>query len=230
MRRWALDALVWKLRPDGIFLVGSFLGCLDDPSMVSPFDPKLIWSGFYPPKIEIFAWQLLRGRVMVGQVGMCLTIKNSRAWRSLLLALAWNVLEARNQVVFKGVSMLVDQASDMVKFSVAWWFKHHSKGSTMPISTMLLNVKDNFCDSKPFKNCKEVARISLADSALKFNVDGWARENLGNAGIGGVLRDNSGKVLGWFSSFVNVKDSNMAELLAIHKAVSLCAQLVPVLA
>ncbi|KAK3224902.1 hypothetical protein Dsin_004764 [Dipteronia sinensis] len=34
------------------------------------------------------------------------------------------------------------------------------------------------------------------DEALRFNVDGSARGSPGNAGVGGVLKDKSGKVLG----------------------------------
>ncbi|KAK3185174.1 hypothetical protein Dsin_032460 [Dipteronia sinensis] len=59
--------------------------------------------------------------------------------------------------------------------------------------------------------------------ALKFNVDGLARGNPRNAGLCGVIRDNSGKVLGLFSAFVRTLDSNSTELLAIHMAASLCA-------
>ena len=44
------------------------------------------------------------------------------------------------------------------------------------------------------------------------------RGNLGPAGIGGVLRDSSGKVLCFFSVFCGLQDSIMAETLAIHKA------------
>ncbi|KAK3182817.1 hypothetical protein Dsin_030103 [Dipteronia sinensis] len=42
-------------------------------------------------------------------------------------------------------------------------------------------------------------------------------------GIRGVLRDGSGNVHGLFSEFVGVSDSITTELLAIHKAVSLCS-------
>ncbi|KAK2634652.1 hypothetical protein Ddye_029444 [Dipteronia dyeriana] len=49
-------------RPDVKFVVGSFRLCIEAPSH------KAIWYEFCPSKIEIFIWQALRGRVMVGQV------------------------------------------------------------------------------------------------------------------------------------------------------------------
>ncbi|KAK3221063.1 hypothetical protein Dsin_015033 [Dipteronia sinensis] len=54
-------------------------------------------------------------------------------------------------------------------------------------------------------------------------MDGSSRGNPGAVGIGGVLRDNSGKVLRMFSEFVGILSSNSAELLAIHRSDSLCA-------
>ncbi|TXG74288.1 hypothetical protein EZV62_002867 [Acer yangbiense] len=53
---------------------------------------------------------------------------------------------------------------------------------------------------------------------------GKSRGSPGDAGIGVVLRDNSGKVWGMFFAYVGLHDSNTAEVLAIHRAVSLCAE------
>ncbi|KAK2635570.1 hypothetical protein Ddye_030362 [Dipteronia dyeriana] len=55
----------------------------------------------------------------------------------------------RNQLIFRGIASSITQASDTVKFKVAWWYKYY----------------------------------------------GSAKGNPGNAGIGGVLMDSSGKVL-----------------------------------
>ncbi|KAK2649652.1 hypothetical protein Ddye_017141 [Dipteronia dyeriana] len=59
--------------------------------------------------------------------------------------------------------------------------------------------------------------------ALKFNIDGSARGKPVSVEIRGVLRDSSGRVLGLFSSYVRILESNTTEILAIHKACSLCA-------
>ncbi|KAK3175707.1 hypothetical protein Dsin_032594, partial [Dipteronia sinensis] len=60
---------------------------------------------------------------------------------------------------------------------------------------------------------------------LKFNVDGFALGKPRPAGIRGVLRDSSGKVLCMFSKFIGVYDSNSVEIIAIHQACVLCASL-----
>ncbi|KAL4333211.1 hypothetical protein GQ457_07G031190 [Hibiscus cannabinus] len=53
---------------------------------------------------------------------------------------------------------------------------------------------------------------------LKFNVDASTRESFGEAGIGGVLRDNRGSILVKFSKFIGLSEPTGAELEAILEA------------
>ncbi|KAK3180238.1 hypothetical protein Dsin_000127 [Dipteronia sinensis] len=62
------DTLVWSFRSDGKFSVGSFQYQLEDNNINNQLDHKFIWQGCCPPKIKIFMWQVLRGRIMVRQV------------------------------------------------------------------------------------------------------------------------------------------------------------------
>ncbi|KAK2654224.1 hypothetical protein Ddye_014080 [Dipteronia dyeriana] len=68
IRRSIPDTLAWAFCPDGKFTMGSFRLCIKTPSHSSSVDYKAIWHGICPSKIEIFIWQTLSGRVMVGQV------------------------------------------------------------------------------------------------------------------------------------------------------------------
>ncbi|KAK3222103.1 hypothetical protein Dsin_009128 [Dipteronia sinensis] len=132
--------------------------------------------------------------------------------------------EMRNQVVFKGIATSVAQDEDIVKFRIAWWFKHHGNGSMLPISTMLLNLPKSFLETKILRKAKVDVWIPPSGDALKFNVDGSSWGNPGSAGIGGVLSDFFGKILGSFSINVGHQDAISAEIMAIHKAVYLCSQ------
>ncbi|KAK3225823.1 hypothetical protein Dsin_005685 [Dipteronia sinensis] len=69
---------------------------------------------------------------------------------------------------------------------VAWWFKHHCKGSRDQISVMLLNLKEACVDSRPVKLSKLVAWCPPSCGAYKFNVDGSVRSSPGWVGMGGV--------------------------------------------
>jgi ribonuclease HI len=54
-------------------------------------------------------------------------------------------------------------------------------------------------------------------NSLKWNVDGSSIGKLGPSGIGGVLRNHHGHLLGMFSVPVGILDSNIVELRAIAK-------------
>ncbi|KAK3219579.1 hypothetical protein Dsin_013549 [Dipteronia sinensis] len=68
MKETVPNVLAWTFCLDGCFTVRSFRKRLEESSTNSAFDFNLIWQGICPAKIEIFGWQLLRGRVMVRQV------------------------------------------------------------------------------------------------------------------------------------------------------------------
>ncbi|KAK3170499.1 hypothetical protein Dsin_032530 [Dipteronia sinensis] len=154
--------------------------------------------------------------------GMCPRASQNRVWSTLFFAMIWTIWEARNELVFKGSRMTIEQATDLIKFQVAWWFKHHGKCSMLPITTMLLNLPESCSEAKVQRKANIGKWIPPIEGAFKFNVDGSSRGNPGSAGIGGVLRDSSGKILGSFSLNVGYQDEITAELLAIHKAVNLC--------
>ncbi|KAK3223168.1 hypothetical protein Dsin_010193 [Dipteronia sinensis] len=86
----------------------------------------------------------------------------------------------------------------------------------------LLSKSERCVESHGAKKAAHVVWITPALGSLKFNVDGSARGSLGITGIGGVLRNSNGKVLCIFSEWIGIQDSNTAEILAIHKACSLC--------
>ncbi|KAK2651368.1 hypothetical protein Ddye_011224 [Dipteronia dyeriana] len=268
IRRSILDTLAWAFCPDDKFTVGSFRLCIETPSHNNSVDYKAIWHGICPSKIEIFIWQTLHGRVMVGQVvqnfglaiasswlcplcnqekesidhqflfcpwswklwsvcmewwgvnfcfnksltdwfmgwhGLCPEPKFNRGWNTLFAAMLFSVWETRNHCIFQGTQFSVYQVSYMVKMRVAWWFKFYGKGSKLSISTMILNLPESCIELKQVKRPLGGLWNPPSGLGFKFNVGGSSRGNPGSPGIGGVLRDNSGKVLGMFSD-----DSNLA--------------------
>ncbi|KAK2654687.1 hypothetical protein Ddye_014543 [Dipteronia dyeriana] len=96
------------------------------------------------------------------------------------------------------------------------------RGSEDHIYLTLLNIKEACVDSIPDKRSKIEAWCPPHCDTLKFNIDGSARGSLGPAGIGGVLRDRSGKVIILFSVFIGINESNAAEIMAIRKVCEIC--------
>ncbi|KAK2665233.1 hypothetical protein Ddye_003807 [Dipteronia dyeriana] len=101
--------------------------------------------GFYPPKVQVFVWQLLNGRVFVKSVTK----------RISLSQVAYDVC-----VLYKAGSEMIDHlflhSSDVVNFRVVWWFIHLGQFSSSPISLTMLNLKDLCAQRKVAKRSKDV--------------------------------------------------------------------------
>jgi hypothetical protein len=156
-----------------------------------------------------------------GWSALCPSLDRKRAWNVLFFAVIWTIWESRNGVVFRSSQACIGLALDTIKFRVALWFKNHGQGSNCDLTLLMLDIRERCVDSVPTKVQKSVVWVPPMGDELSFNVDGSARGNPRDAGIGGVLRDSSGKVLCLFSLYVGVVDSNSAEVLAIHRACQL---------
>ncbi|KAK2651321.1 hypothetical protein Ddye_018810 [Dipteronia dyeriana] len=62
------DTIAWSFNSKGTFTVGSFRKALESLQDFSMSMPHFLWKGFCPPKLEVFCWQIWKGRVMVKDV------------------------------------------------------------------------------------------------------------------------------------------------------------------
>ncbi|KAK3193144.1 hypothetical protein Dsin_024454 [Dipteronia sinensis] len=154
----------------------------------------------------------------------CLLSK--RAWgrtlvREVLQKLGGGQLEVRNNVVFRGRQANLGMASDSVKFRVVWWFKNHGCRSKEDLTLLLLNINEICVDNASGRPVNNSVWSHPSDNILFFNVDGSSRGNPWEAGIGGSLRDDSGKILCLFSFYLGVIDSSSGEVHTILQACQL---------
>ncbi|KAK3231497.1 hypothetical protein Dsin_003378 [Dipteronia sinensis] len=63
------DAFCWAYCPNGLFSVSLFRRCLEELKMSESPVNGLLWQGFCPPKVEIFCWQVILGKVSVKEKG-----------------------------------------------------------------------------------------------------------------------------------------------------------------
>ncbi|KAK2651993.1 hypothetical protein Ddye_011849 [Dipteronia dyeriana] len=159
---------------------------------------------------------------MASWKGLCPAPKNERDWSSLFGIVVWTILETRNQHIFEGKISSVEEAGDLVKFRLIWWFKHHGEGSTDSVEMLLRDVKELCVDYKVSVKPKIADWIPPKTNFLKFNVDGSTKGKPRPAGIGGVLRASNGKIICLFSLYVGIMDSNAVDIWAIGKVVELC--------
>ncbi|KAK2653709.1 hypothetical protein Ddye_013565 [Dipteronia dyeriana] len=130
--------------------------------------------------------------------------------------------ESRNHLIFRGSKADTNQAIDMVKSMIVWWFKHLGRGLNDSIASMLVNIKDVCIDTNHRKTVSQETWQPPAIGSLKFNVDGSIKGCPGMAGMGGVLQNHEGRVLGLFSLHMGCQNSNSVEIIAIHKAYEMC--------
>ncbi|KAK3199960.1 hypothetical protein Dsin_023375 [Dipteronia sinensis] len=235
---WQEDRWVWKVQMRRrlfdweLDVWSSFNANIDRARQDGLWECESVWNGFSPPKVEIFMWQLVRGRLMVrdllnhfgvlvnagmncplcnrhietidhlfllcswarelwylcmrwwgviycpnrnfpewfqGWKGLCPSVKYRRVWVTMFSAIAWSIWEARNHVLFKGISADITHFVDLIRFRVAWWFKHYGKGSSEPITVILENLKTCCVDAKPVRFSVKKAWIPPSAMDLKFN-------------------------------------------------------------
>ncbi|OMO98831.1 reverse transcriptase [Corchorus capsularis] len=128
-------------------------------------------------------------------------------------------LHLRNEVVFNQKHFDALQLFDIIKLRLMWWAK-----AAWP------NDVDNATDFFRFPNIVCISKRNMvvprcvswkcpAVGFMKFNVDEAARGKPGPAGIGGLMRDDTGKVWMEFSKSIGVTESNEAEICAIREAI-----------
>ncbi|KAK3218153.1 hypothetical protein Dsin_012123 [Dipteronia sinensis] len=277
------DSMAWIHSPDGQLSVGSLRRCLEGDRGNFLDDSRVLWAGICPPKIEVFAWQVLKGKIMVYEVlnrygfnsaqsmdcslchsevesinhlflhchwtwgiwqkcmkmwevsyypnasvvdwfiswsTLCPISKHGKVWNSIFFAVIWTVWESRNWVIFKDKIIDMDQAFDMIKFRMVWWFQYLGRGSRESVTLLLQDIKERCVETHGTKKAAHEVWTTPLLGSLKFNVDGSVRGYPSMAGICGVLRNNNGKVLCIFSKWIGIQDSNTAEILAIRKDVA----------
>ncbi|OMO71317.1 hypothetical protein CCACVL1_18294 [Corchorus capsularis] len=136
-------------------------------------------------------------------------------WRMTFYVILWT---ARNVVVFNGSNLEVQQIIDIVGFKVAYWCKAKWTNGAISIDDFIRVSECIQIDSVGGKKRPHLDWFTPNNGQLKFNVDGTTKWQPGEAGIGGILRDESGSTKVVFSKPIGLADSNLAELLAIKEA------------
>ncbi|KAK3229474.1 hypothetical protein Dsin_001355 [Dipteronia sinensis] len=146
IRKMIPDTVAWSFCPNGMFSVQSFCKCLDSDGRDNHLNSSLIWNNYFPHKVEIFVWNLLKERVLVKEALVQFMMDLSSNMSCPLY-----VWESRNFRLFKDMAVSIVNALDLVKFRVGWWYKHHEHGSVEPISSILLNIRDLYVDKRKYK-------------------------------------------------------------------------------
>lgn len=129
-------------------------------------------------------------------------------YKSLSLALVnigwyvilWSIWYIRNKVVFEKAKTNWDHELYQIKLRLGFWMKGWESKCPYGPSKLVLILEGVSSWKKPTKTRNNSLWQPPPFRTWKWNVDGSAKGKLGPAGIGGVLRDNKGRVLVKFAS------------------------------
>ncbi|KAK2639361.1 hypothetical protein Ddye_027156 [Dipteronia dyeriana] len=178
------DTIAWSANPNGLFTVGSFSRALEDASVKKYNIPQLLWKGFCPPKIDLFMWQLWRGKIVVRELLLKFGMINipdkecplcSSGVESLdhfFLKCSWSLLLWRSCMNWWGVQFCINNS--VQQWMEAWCglcpgFKHERSWNSLfcAIVWSIWEVR-NKCI---FEN--EEPNVVKATEVVKFRVVWW---------------------------------------------------------
>ncbi|XP_039064617.1 uncharacterized protein LOC120209770 [Hibiscus syriacus] len=224
------DCWIWSENGEGCFSVKSCINIfLDQDGSQQKMEiwERHIWAGIAPPRVETFVWQVAHQRVAVkeellkrGVVGI------DDPLCSLCGALMWSVWKCRNEVIFHKVKLDVVRLFFIVRFIIASWFVAKFKDVNIPLDSLVGDLKlADLVGRQGNGISKPICWVPPPDGFLKLNVDGAMVKGWDKGGIGGLIRDNKGVLLQWFSERVGGGPPIFAELLAIKRGLCLLEDL-----
>jgi ribonuclease HI len=146
-----------------------------------------------------------------------------KAWVMLFFSVAWSIWLLRNDVIFKQKIPDYDTLFFLIVTRLCLWLKAIEPDFPYSSSDLLRSAEGliRWTNSQTLRT--GVMWSPPMTNRFKWNVDGSSIRKPGPSGIGGVLRNHHGILLGIFSLSVGILDSNIAELRAVIKAIELSA-------
>ncbi|WRX23931.1 Cytochrome P450 - like 10 [Theobroma cacao] len=112
---------------------------------------------------------------------------------------------------------------DITKLRLAWWVKSKWLDHNTSITNFIRAHSSALAPTSRKQTKSKVSWECPPIGWLKFNIDGAVRGCPSHLSIGGVLQDETGAVKLIFSKKVGWGDANLAEVLAVRKAMVLFA-------
>ncbi|XP_073133701.1 uncharacterized protein [Henckelia pumila] len=136
----------------------------------------------------------------------------------------WFLWTARNDVKHRHLS----PSAETVKFQIFSYLRlAHSSAMVKPRLWLgVLQAARSMGISVGFQRTQKtviVRWLKPPPGFFKLNVDGSSKGNPGESSVGGLVRDSSGRTLGFFSEFIGPGSNVRAELWAVWRGVLFCS-------
>ena len=135
-------------------------------------------------------------------------------WNLSFMAVIWSIWKERNGRCFEESSYNGNQLGKKVKHRVAMWASCLPYFKGISADSIIHNWKE-VAFSCLLKHHISHRWIPPPVGVLKLNFDGSALGNLGLVGVGGVIRNDGGKILLSYYRPAGICSSNKAEILSL---------------
>ncbi|XP_056695728.1 uncharacterized protein [Spinacia oleracea] len=232
------DCLIWTYHKSGMFSTKSFTLELSKANLPPQIDAiKGIWKGLVPHRIEVFVWTSLLGRINTKSKLVSLGIippsedicvlcnSSSENHNHLLLHCPFSTQE-RNYRIFDKISSSLPNIHDLILLRLGWWLSGWNEPFPYSPTDIQRNPNCLLWGGKATRPPKSPSLLSSIWSApahgyLKWNVDASFNPHISNSAIDGVLRNHAGHFMCLFSCPIPPMEINCAEVLAIHRALTI---------
>lgn len=150
-----------------------------------------------------------------------------KVWTASFFIIIWTIWKERNSRIFKNTSSPISELHNLVLLRLGWWIS----GWNEPFPYSPTDIQRNpICllwgGNKPSLQSQYITATHQIWTApdreqLKWNVDASVNPITSKSAIGGVLRNHQGNFICLFSSPIPPMEINCAEVLAIHRAVTI---------
>ncbi|XVE65736.1 hypothetical protein DITRI_Ditri08aG0023300 [Diplodiscus trichospermus] len=146
-----------------------------------------------------------------------------KVWRMAVCATIWSIWKMRNGFIFQRKRLDVNQILDHGKLYISEWVRAKWPHIQVGFQDIFRYPSYVTVLMEPQK-CRNLTTWNKSPAGVfKFNVDGSSHGKPSSAGIVGILRYHLSMEKIRFSKSIGIKDSNVAELLAIREALILYA-------
>ncbi|KAE8709439.1 hypothetical protein F3Y22_tig00110331pilonHSYRG00019 [Hibiscus syriacus] len=224
----------WKGNGEGVFNVKScvnlnYSGSSD--SEEANFWKSIVWRGLLPPRVETFLWQVILKKLAVKTalsvfhedakkflVAWTNLKTNSLMWSFIPGVVLWTIWKIRNYIVFEEGKLDRAEIFFLARCRLASWFL--ARETQISISKDALIADPSLVDSCSSHTNRISTKFPWSPPPkgfIKLNVDAATSSDWKRSGLGGVLKDISGSILGSFKESAGPGPPTLMELKAILK-------------
>ncbi|XP_048495855.1 uncharacterized protein LOC125495243 [Beta vulgaris subsp. vulgaris] len=150
-----------------------------------------------------------------------------KVWAAAFFVIIWTVWKERNHRIFRESSSSFEDLHDLILLRLGWWIRGWDVGFPYSPTEIQRNphcLKGNVDERMARSAISKPSYMPWSPpmhGVLKWNVDASVMELSASSAVGGILRDHQGKFMCLFSSPIPFIEINCAEILAIHRAISI---------